>query len=763
MSLSKSLRIWHRVTETPRRRNSFLKLGFEPLEQRYCLAAEISESLSAVPTSMISEQQAIALALNHLAATEEGYVLENRRHTATFTSDGLLMEPKDGGPQWQWQLSHVGSSTDHLAEVPVDSVVPNSDGKTLVTYDRGLLIEQYVAHGDSIEQQFVIPAPLPLDGGDLIVAGTIQSAGEFEATDAGWLWRTDTGVISLGDVTVFDATGSEIAASMHVTTSDTRIVIAADVLAEAMYPLLIDPQVGTNDFRISDMGPGAADFDANSAAVAYNSTNNEYLVVWSGDNFVNDKFEIFGQRINAATGAEVGNDDFRISHNAAVGNDGDFDAFDPGVAYNKLKNEYLVVWSDDRNVEDAFEIFGQRMNAFNGSTTGGRIEISNTIFSGDAQKPAVASIGGEYFVVWQEDRNEAPLVDNEFEIYGRRIGDPTGEAVTEGILRISDVGVDGSADRDALNPAVAVETIDGDYLVVWQGDDSFDNEFEIFGQRLRHFTATTFGEFGTNDLRISGMGPIRNPDFDATNPAVAYNSTNFEFLVVWQGDDNTGLLVDNEFEIYGQRIFGSGFSGNEVGEDDFRISDMGPDGNAEFRALDPAVAYNPTTNQYLVTWNGDDNTAPLVQFEFEIFGQRLNGADATQVGANDFRISDMGPDGSSPFAAASSVVAFNSTNNQFFVVWEGEEITFNEFEIYGQRLDAAGGAVGTNDFRISDVGGERNFEAFDSAVAYNSTDNEFLVVWSGDDTGSEVFNILANASARRPAPRWAPTTFALLI
>jgi hypothetical protein len=35
---------------------------------------------------------------------------------------------------------------------------------------------------------------------------------------------------------------------------------------------------------------------------------------------------------------------------------------------------------------------------------------------------------------------------------------------------------------------------------------------------------------------------------------VAYNSVTNEHLVVWSGDDNTGTLVDNEFEIFGQRF-----------------------------------------------------------------------------------------------------------------------------------------------------------------------------------------------------------------
>ncbi len=46
---------------------------------------------------------------------------------------------------------------------------------------------------------------------------------------------------------------------------------------------------------------------------------------------------------------------------------------------------------------------------------------------------------------------------------------------------------------------------------------------------------------------------------------------------------------------------------------------MGPGVDANYDALDPAVAYNCADNQYLVIWEGDDDTAPLVNNEFEIW------------------------------------------------------------------------------------------------------------------------------------------------
>jgi hypothetical protein len=90
---------------------------------------------------------------------------------------------------------------------------------------------------------------------------------------------------------------------------------------------------------------------------------------------------------------------------------------------------------------------------------------------------------------------------------------------------------------------------------------------------------------------------------------------------VWQSDDDTAPLVDGESEIFGQRL--NAATGAEVGDNDFRLSDMGPDGSTSFGAFNPAISYNSANNECLVVWSGDDDTAPLVNDESEIFGQRF--------------------------------------------------------------------------------------------------------------------------------------------
>ncbi|MEZ5591790.1 MAG: hypothetical protein R3F53_14190 [Gammaproteobacteria bacterium] len=178
-------------------------------------------------------------------------------------------------------------------------------------------------------------------------------------------------------------------------------------------------------------------------------------------------------------------------------------------------------------------------------------------------------------------------------------------------------------------------------------------------------------EQGSDDFRISFMGTDGSTSFRGDDPEVAYNATANEFFVVWQADDDTAPLVDNENEIFGQRINAS--TGALIGSR-IRISTMGPDGDGNFDAFDAGIAWNRTTNQYLVVWEGDDNTAPLDDNEVEIFG-RLIGADGTPV-APQFRISTMGgPNGSTTLRANNPHVAYNATNNQFMVVWVGDTDT----------------------------------------------------------------------------------------
>ena len=699
----------------------------------------------------LTPDQAIAVATNDLEATADGYRLRHPRHTATFTADGLQFAPRRSGLEWAWRLTFVGAGDAPLAGVVVGPVPPTRQAQG-VTYPRRGLEEQYLARKGSLEQQFVLPRPLSLDGADLVIAGAVACAGAFEETADGWLWRTSESGVHLGRVRVYDARGTLLPATMAVTAEATRIVVNGAALSGAAYPVTVDPEIGANDFRISFMGRDAQ-FDADRPAVAYNPLWEEYLVVWSGDDntgsLVDGENEIFGQFVDAVTGARVSSV-WRISDMGPDGNTA-YNAYAPAVAYNSTAHEYLVVWYGDDDtaplVDEEYEIFCRRLT-INGHPIGSSRRISdmgpegNAGYSADTPAVAYNSTANQYLVVWLGDDNTAPLVHGEYEIYGQWVDGATGAEIGTD-FRLSDMGPDGNAAYDAYDPAVVYNSTEDEYLVVWRGDDNtaplVDEECEIYGQRVDGATRAEIG----GDFRISDMGPDGNTAYDAITPAVVYNSTGDEYLVVWHGDDDAGTLENDEWEIYGQRVDGA--SGAEIGANDFRLSDMGPDGNSFFDAGFPAIAYNSAEDEYLVVWVGEDDTAPLVDDEWEVFGQRVEAATGAEIGANDFRLSDMGPDGNTAYGAFSPAVVYNSTGDEYLVVWWGDDNTAplvgGEHEIFGQRVGGASGAeIGANDLRLSHMGSDVLFDAFDPAVAYNSAGNEYLVVWQGEDNTVPLVN-----------------------
>jgi len=159
--------------------------------------------------------------------------------------------------------------------------------------------------------------------------------------------------------------------------------------------------------------------------------------------------------------------------------------------------------------------------------------------------------------------------------------------------------------------------------------------FLLFGLLGHMGLAQAGSDLWTSPARLTHVGPDLDRNYDAREASVAHNSTDNELLVVWEGTDNvTGVAVD-EAEIYGQRI--NPQTNAPIGSR-FRISFMGPAGDARYDARNPDVAYNAITNEYLVVWYGDHNQNGLVEGEFEIFGQRINAANGELIGSA-FRIS----------------------------------------------------------------------------------------------------------------------------
>src|SRR5262245_22462524 len=156
-----------------------------------------------------------------------------------------------------------------------------------------------------------------------------------------------------------------------------------------------------------------------------------------------------------------------------------------------------------------------------------------------------------------------------------------------------------------------------------------------------------------------------------------------------------------------------------------------PDRGATF----PELSYNPDDNEYLVVWESDGLTE--LKGVDDIYGQRLNAATNERIGIN-FRISTL-TDADKNHRANGPKIVYNRTSHEYLVVWYGTGLygaPDRFFEVYGQRLTHTGKTIGNN-FRISHATdlGKVNTNIVRSSgpcdVAWNSLNNEYLVIWKG--------------------------------
>lgn len=700
-------------------------------QTRIEVASETVRNQKAIGDTMTS-QEAVSIALNRISGSPGGLKVEHPRHRATFNQDGLTFTPKTGGPSWHWQLQDLNSPP-----------VQPRQNSTTIEYRRGNITEQYIPRTHSIEQRFVLKER-PAHQDDLVIRGQVDCEGDLESHAAGWLWRGENGkVTSLGGVKVFDALGQVLPATMSVTRNSTEIIVDGSALAMADYPVTVDPEIGTNDFKISaSLDNYAKHFDAITPDVVFNSTHNEFFVVWLADGTAGHQeefeYEVIGQRLDATTGALLGTTQIVISTTFEDGETNEGRPANPAVAYNPADDQYLVVWLDDR-----LQISGQLLDGVDGSEIGTDFEISD-LGSGSSRNPDIAfsTLQNQYLVVWHGATTDGGLHFGETEIYGQLI-DRLGNEVGSDDFRISNMGTDGDSAIDATLPAVAYNSIDDLFLVVWQSDNDvngiLNGEFEIFGQLLN---GETGAEVGSNDFRISDMGINGSTGSDASAPDVAHDPINNQFLVVWHGDDSTPPIVNDETEIFGQLL--SGDLGQEIGTNDFRISQFGnDDGNPDDFAEEPSVCFVAGEGSYVVSWLAHEQLSGEGDRETEVFAQVIAAANGNAIGSN-IPLSDMGPEGDPLYSPKTPAVASDG-GSKIAVLWSGDDDRFglleDEHEIFGQLAlvsDSGISETQANDFRISEAGndGDNISDTFLPAVAYNSVNNNYLVVWEQNALGS---------------------------
>lgn len=381
-------------------------------------------------------------------------------------------------------------------------------------------------------------------------------------------------------------------------------------------------QVGTgpNDQLIGAAGPTT---DPQMPRVAYNRMDDEFLAVWAESpevGVIGGDSEIIGQRIDARSGALLG-PPIAIS---AMGGPGPGFAANPDVAYNILRNEYLVVWGGSHSPGFERQIYTQRIDAATGLEVGlddARISASLTGHADASPAVAHSPLDDEYLVTWEHMDGAIPVTD----LHAQKLDGAGNELPPND----SSLGTPG-----ATRPgSVVYNPFADEYFLTWiQGS-------QVLGLRINSTTVTGAAPpIPASDLAHDSVVMPLTTD-------VVFNPATNQYLAVWSGPDDE---LDSEVrEIHGRLI---DWDGTLLGVDEFPISDMD---NDQFY-LDPWVPqamFHPTANRLVVAWMGVEEELVPGGSDAEVFLQVLDGSTGAEVGVNDLRLSDLGPEGDPAFGA----------------------------------------------------------------------------------------------------------------
>ena len=305
----------------------------------------------------------------------------------------------------------------------------------------------------------------------------------------------------------------------------------------------------------------------------------------------------------------------------------------------------------------------------------------------DQIQPAIAydSQANVYLATW-EDHHWGYGLD--WDIYARLIdadGVPYGSAFG--------VAYDGTNKR--LDPAV-VSNGAGEFMVVWEYAYSV-NDHDIKARRVN-----AAGNLVTGEL------PVTTLTNNESRPAVAFDSTNRRYLVVWErriGDEEFG-----QRDIYAQVL-------NEDGsQNGFQIAIATGTGNEEY----PAVAYGIADGTFLVVWQGRNASG-----EYDIYGRRLTSSGALM--GEQFTISSATNHQYKPR------LAYDRFNYRYLVVWEDHFAGASNWDINGRLVNANGSLYGGS---LSIASPNAN-NCLNPDVTYNQASGEFVVTyeyeWSVSD------------------------------
>jgi len=463
----------------------------------------------------------------------------------------------------------------------------------------------------------------------------------------------------------------------------TRLLISALLIGGACVAVAVN--LGPDDRQVSFSGPaGTVDSDAVSPAVAFDSINQRYLLVWSADETDGD-FLIHGQLLSGTVGAPVG-PTFAIS---AAGPSGT-DHRQPAVVFSPEHSRYLVIWASDVLNTGAYEIMGQLVSP-SGQLVGPMRRYSDmgsvdTDTAFDAVTPDLAwhPFLDAFTVVWAADDDLGDLSDGRFEVYGQLVAGATGAETGPNDFRIT-YSLPDPLGNDVLEPTVAVRPDNDRWFVAFEADvqDDAVHDPEIWMYGCSGDTPDPFG------VNLSLTGGSLFDGLSARNPDLAWVPSSGELVCVWDAEAAGAYLQG----IFGRRIAPDGTLVGGLIEFSAGAGTIFGDLR---EATYPVITIDPASDEWFVAWRGDLDDG-LTHFDHEVWARRFNDVGAP-IDAAAFQLSGMDPSLGPVAGAGPPAVAINGSFGYKLIAWSGDldSTPGGEHEIFVQAW-TDNGASGAGD------------------------------------------------------------------
>ena len=423
---------------------------------------------------------------------------------------------RENGMSFTPALGAAAATTQRLGLTPTEfgragamrevaAAVPRVQGDVVSQRRAPGVFERYAVRAAGLELSWKFDSPQS-GTGDLVVRYELDSTMPVTVRADGGVGflLPDVGGVSIGSVTGIDAAGMAVPGTITVEGSRLELRLPGEFVANATYPLVLDPLIGTQLLATTN-----ASWDDSQPDVAYDWSNDVYLVVYRRV-FSATSQAIRAQRIDGSSVAMIGS--FLVIQGQGSGGW----LGRPTVANINTRDTFVIAWEYSASLFDDLDIRCCSVAAASGVVSSITTVASNAgdeadpDISGDNSARSTVASGGA-LIVYTEDG------------VGVQVSRVVCSTIGAQPTLVSTTLV--SSSSSAKYPAISKSSPGlGAFMITWVGPATFVTGSSVFARAYDRFGAALGPAYAVaTGSAVTGAMPRRSDvDGDGEDYVVLY-------------------------------------------------------------------------------------------------------------------------------------------------------------------------------------------------------------------------------------------------